>query len=263
MKEDEIIASGLLELYVTGSLSEEEIQKVEMAIGQFPKVQKEIESIEEGLMRFSESAVGEPSSDVWKRVSQTTSQNRPLSAQTTKRNWSSITGWAAAVLFFAGLTYLMVKNAQLKSDLRTIQTQNVVLTDKATQSETKLAEANNLLEIVRSKDYKPVNLPGNLEVAPDAYAMVYFNKEENIAYLDVKGLPNPPKGKVYQVWSLIMDPLTPRSIAVLDTFESSSSKFFKVENVPDPEAFGITLEPEGGSESPTLTQLYTLGMVSP
>ena len=60
-----------------------------------------------------------------------------------------------------------------------------------------------------------------------------------------------------------MDPLTPRSVGLLDNYESTNTKVFKLENIPDPEAFGITLEPEGGSESPTLTQLYTLGMVSP
>jgi hypothetical protein len=158
---------------------------------------------------------------------------------------------------------MMVKNAGLSSDLRSIQTQNVVLKEKSTRSEAQLAEANNLLEIIRSKDYKSVSLPGNIDVAPQAYATVYFNADDNTAYLDVKGLPAPPKGKVYQVWSLIMDPLTPRSIAVLDSFEESATKFFKVENVPHPEAFGITLEPEGGSESPTLSQLYTIGMVSP
>lgn len=263
MKEEEFISSGLLELYVTGSLSEVEIQEVERAMAQYPKVRQEVEAIEKGLMQLSES-IGEPlSKSVWQRISEITSGFRPLSAKSSSRNWNAISGWAAAILFFGGLTYMMVKNAELSSDLRSIQTQNVVLKEKSSQSETKLAEANNLLEIIRSQDFKPVSLPGNVAVAPQAYATVYFNENDNTAYLDVKGLPAPPKGKVYQVWSLIMDPLTPRSIAILDGFEESSTKFFKVENVPNPEAFGITLEPEGGSESPTLSQLYTLGMVTP
>lgn len=95
------------------------------------------------------------------------------------------------------------------------------------------------------------------------YVTVYYNKEENIAYIDAKGLPTPPEGKVYQVWSLIMDPLTPGSIGLLGDFENTENKFFKIENIPFPEAFGVTLEPEGGSESPILSQLYTLGMVAP
>ena len=51
------------------------------------------------------------------------------------------------------------------------------------------------LDIVRSKDFNAINLPGNVAVAPTAYATVYYNKDENIAYIDAKGLPKPPKGK--------------------------------------------------------------------
>ena len=35
-----------------------------------------------------------------------------------------------------------------------------------------------------------------------------------------------------------------------------------LENTNESQAFGITLEPEGGSETPTMNQLYTLGEVT-
>ena len=35
----------------------------------------------------------------------------------------------------------------------------------------------------------------------------------------------------------------------------------EVENVNEAQAFGITLEPAGGSAGPTMEQLYTLGKV--
>ena len=76
-----------------------------------------------------------------------------------------------------------------------------------------------------------------------------------------RGLPKPPKGKVYQVWSLKLDPLTPTSLGLLTENESQSSQIYKLDNSNTSEAFGITLEPEGGSESPTLEQLYVLGAV--
>ena len=158
---------------------------------------------------------------------------------------------------------MLIQNNELKSDLHTKNTQNVVLKKQISTSKTQLAEVTDLLEIVRSKDFKAITLPGNPDVSPDAYVTVYYNKEENIAYIDTKGLPTPSEGKVYQVWSLIMDPLTPSSIDLLGDFENTENKFFKIENIPFPEAFEITIEPEAGSESPTLSQLYTLGMVTP
>ncbi|MEL6812812.1 MAG: anti-sigma factor [Bacteroidota bacterium] len=263
MTEEEIIASGLLELYVTGSLSAEDSMEVEKAMAQFPSIKEEIEKIEATLIGLSEAGGQEASESVWKNISLATENIRTLHTAPKTRNWSSITGWAAAVIFMMGLGFMIKQNSDLKGKIRNINTKNVVLKERVLNSEIELAEATDLLEIVRSKDYKSVTLPGNQAVAPEAYATVYYNEDTHVAYIDAKGLPSPPAGKVYQVWSLKMNPLTPSSIGLLEDMETSERAFFKVENVPSPEAFGITLEPEGGSESPTLDQLYTLGMVSP
>ncbi|MNX49638.1 hypothetical protein D3C86_802440 [compost metagenome] len=55
--------------------------------------------------------------------------------------------------------------------------------------------------------------------------------------------------------------LTPTSIGLLSDFEGNSNKIFAVDRTNEAEAFGITLEPAGGSLTPTMTQLYTLGKV--
>jgi anti-sigma-K factor RskA len=81
-------------------------------------------------------------------------------------------------------------------------------------------------------------------------------------YVDATGLPEPPQGMVYQVWSLKLKPaLTPTSIGLLDNFTQDNNRIFTVSNTSDAEAFGITLEPTGGSTTPTMEQLYTLGKV--
>lgn len=263
MNEEEIIESGLLELYVIGSISQEDKKIVEDAIGDFPSVVSEIEQIENALIKLSEVAIPQVPESVWHKISNSIQGVRPLGSSSRKSNWTAITGWAAAVLCFAGLFWMMKENSELKERVRKTTTEKVVLQDQVETTENSLAETTELLEMVRSKDFQAINLPGNVAVAPQAYATVYFNAEENIAYIDAKGLPSPPEGKVYQVWSLKMDPLTPSSIGLLDAFDANESKFFRVENIPSPEAFGITLEPEGGSESPTLEQLYTLGLVQP
>ncbi len=55
--------------------------------------------------------------------------------------------------------------------------------------------------------------------------------------------------------------LTPTSIGLLVDFKGNNSKVFAVDKTSGAEAFGITLEPAGGSASPTMEQLYTLGKV--
>jgi anti-sigma-K factor RskA len=66
---------------------------------------------------------------------------------------------------------------------------------------------------------------------------------------------------VYQVWALKLNPLTPTSIGLLENFSSENQKLFAVDNANKAEAFGITLEPAGGSKTPTMERLYTLGKV--
>ena len=66
----------------------------------------------------------------------------------------------------------------------------------------------------------------------------------------------------YQVWSLTLDPLTPTSVGLLEDFIDDDNKVFAFVNPNESQAFGITLEPAGGSEFPTLEQLYVLGIIS-
>ncbi|MCH9659345.1 MAG: anti-sigma factor [Bacteroidetes bacterium] len=265
MTKEEIIASGLLELYVTGSLTAQEIETVEDAIKRDPSLVDEIETIEASFIHLSET-VGTPVSETnWHRIKAEIKRIRPLHSSQSDigRNWGAMTGWAAAILCFAGVFWMIKQNNDLRQDLRHSNTQNSILKETVESNGVEFAEVTSLLNMIRSKDFKAINLPGNVSVSPTAYATVYFNEKTMEAYIDAKGLPVPPEGKVYQVWSLKMDPLTPRSIGLLESFAATESKFFKIENIPTPEAFGITLEPEGGSESPSLDQLYTLGTVTP
>jgi hypothetical protein len=69
------------------------------------------------------------------------------------------------------------------------------------QTETSLA-------VVRDTKNTVVALGGQA-VAPTSSAKVYWNKETEVVYIDAAGLPEPPKGMVYQVWALKLNPLTP------------------------------------------------------
>ncbi|HPF12409.1 MAG TPA: anti-sigma factor [Flavobacteriaceae bacterium] len=263
MEMEEIITSGQLELYVTGSLSQREAMKVEELLQQYPEVKKEVEAIEKSLIGITENKNISIPPAVWENILARIKGVRTLPPPPKGSSWSSYVGWAAAVVFLGGIFWMLFQNNKLSDQVQLTTIENIQLEEKVSDTENSLAQSEALLDILRSKDYKTITLPGNQAVAPQSYAKVYYSAKEKIAYVDARGLPEPPNGKVYQVWSLIMDPLTPRSVGLLEGYETSSTKVFKLENIPDPEAFGITLEPKGGSESPTLTQLYTLGMVSP
>ena len=107
-----------------------------------------------------------------------------------------------------------------------------------------------------------VILLGGQAIAPTAKAKIYWNKTSQIVFVDAAGLPDPPAGMEYQIWSLKLTPtLVPTSLGTLAEFKTNDSKIFAVASTAAAEGFGITLEPTGGSPTPTMEQLYTLGKV--
>ncbi len=263
MNPEEIIASGNLELYVCGALATEEAKEVEEAIATHPEIKREIELIEESLLHLAETVAPPVEAMTWTYILNSIRNVKDIGdSKVRSLNWPAITGWAAAILFMGGIMWMLKQTNELNNSLQITTTENTVLKEEKSTVESQLAENNKTLEILRSKDYQAYTLPGNQAVAPEAFAKVYFNKKENVAYIDVKGLPAPPRGKVYQVWSLKMEPLTPTSVGLIDPENNAGEGLYKFINFPAPEAFGITLEPEGGSETPTLSQLYTLGMIT-
>ncbi|MCG2418316.1 anti-sigma factor [Aequorivita sp. F47161] len=263
MNPEEIIASGKLEMYVCGALPEDEALEIEKAVNQFPEVKRELELIEKSLLHLAEAVAPPVQAMTWSYILERIRKTGNTGSTKVRAiNWPAITGWAAAILFMGGIMWMLKQTNDLNKSLKVTTIENNTLREEKSKAENQLAENAEVLEVLRSKDYQAYTLPGNQAVAPDAFAKVFLNKKENVAYIDVKGLPTPPRGKVYQVWSLKMEPLTPTSVGLIDADNKIGEGIYKFVNFPDPEAFGITLEPEGGSETPTLSQLYTLGMIT-
>ena len=173
----------------------------------------------------------------------------------------SYMGWAASILLAVGLFWMYQQNQELKSNIEVVEKQNVDLEQQIADTDSSLEQTQELLNTLRDKNISVIPLGGQ-DVSPTSYAKAYWNKQEEKVFIDAKGLPEPPDGFVYQVWSLKLSPLTPTSMGLLEDFATDENKVFALNNPNDSEAFGITLEPAGGSESPTLEQLYTLGVVN-
>lgn len=255
------IASGILELYVAGKLSEEENQTVYELLKQYPELLQEVLEIEAAVVKLT--AAASPNTVDFKSFKDQlkTTNTKVVNIKPSKTNWISYSGWAASVLLAAGLLWTLNDTKHLKSDLQTVEIKNQYLEVQIEAAKTNLAAAKNLLNVIRDKDILAVPLGGQGDYAA-TYSKVYWNKKDNTIYLDAQGLPDAPEGKVWQVWSLTLNPLTPTSLGTIDDFNTDDNKIFAIANANESQAFGITLEPEGGSESPTMEQLYTLGIVA-
>ena len=265
MDTQEYISSGILELYVYGALTEAESYEVSQALKEHPEIRKEVEEIELALQRLSSAAAPYNPEALLASIKQklTDKGERGVIKMETKSTtpWVSYIGWAASILLLAGLFFLFEDNNDLREQLNSEQVRSAQMEQQIADAREDANKSEELLAVLRDKNISKVQLQGQAGF-PEAYAAIYWNKQENKAYIDAKELPKPPRGKVYQVWSLKLNPLTPTSIGLLDQYEQDDNMIFELANANESQAFGITLEPEGGSESPTMEQLYVLGAVA-
>lgn len=260
---EEYIESGILELYIFGVLTEEENKEVQEMASRHPEVQAEILSIEKAIVNLSYSVSPHLSPEVYNRIRQELIDKHSgvVQMQPRRSSTTSYIGWAAAVILMFGLGIQYYKYNEATQEVQSASVQR----DKYQQMLASVTKENTqnekALSIVREKSNTVVTLEGQ-QAAPNAFAKVYVNDDKNQIYVDIAGLPKAPEGKVYQVWALMLNPITPTSIGVLDKNKVADSKgIIAVDNFEGAQAFGITLEPEGGSPSPTMEQLYTLGKV--
>ncbi len=262
METKEYIDSGILELYVYGLLNESENDEVTAMAFKHPEVKDEIIAIEKAIVNLSSSFSPFLSHSQFEKIkAQLELKHSKVITMKRGGNWSSYVGWAASVVLLIGIGFQYSKMNDDTTHLQTIEGQKNKLEQTVVTLETKNKATETVLNVVRDDNNTVVALGGQA-AAPTAKAKIYWNKQTQVVYVDASGLPEPPEGKVYQIWSLKLQPqLTPTSIGLLTNFQANTSKVFAVEKTSGAEAFGITLEPAGGSASPTMEQLYTLGKV--
>ncbi|MEP6803621.1 MAG: anti-sigma factor [Flavobacterium sp.] len=262
MEAQEYIDSGILELYVYGLLTETENLEIAEMAKKNPAMDEEIIAIERAIVALSSSFSPFHSVANFEKIkARLELKHGKVVEMKPASTWSQYVGWAAAVLLLLGLGYQTLELTKTKDAIATVGTEkNKIQRDFAyLDLQNKQTEKN--LNIVRDIKNTGVTLGGQA-VSPASFAKVYWNKETKTTYIDAAGLPKPPKGMVYQVWALKLSPvLTPTSIGLLSNFEGNNQKIFAVSQTDSAEAFGITLEPAGGSLTPTMEQLYTLGKV--
>lgn len=265
MNINEYIASGILELYIYGALPPEENLEVSKRLREYPEIEKEVEEIERALQQLG-TAVAPYNPEqllaaIKAKLSGKTASVPVIEVEPKRKtNWPAYIGFAASIVLLIGLFSVMSDNRSLRDSLQEVAIENVNMEQQIVDARENARKTKELLSVYRDRNLTKTDLMGQ-KAAPSAYAAVIWDKEENKAYIDAQGLPAPPKGKVYQVWSLTLNPLKPTSIGLLKNFVKDDNKIFILSNPNESQAFGITLEPTGGSDSPTMEQLYTLGTV--
>jgi anti-sigma-K factor RskA len=121
----------------------------------------------------------------------------------------------------------------------------------------KLQLTSSELAMITHHQTRRVNLQG-VKKSPKSAVLVFWNANTKEVLLKVADLPAPPSGHQYQLWAL--ENGKPIDAGILKV-GSDSLGVQKMKTINNAQAFAITLEPQGGSKSPTLDEMYVMGQI--
>lgn len=260
---EEIISSGLLELYAAGLASEKEAELVVQAIANYPEVAAEFAAIENSLQSHAFDNAVEPSAAVKEKLFAyiNTQDEKPLIKEFTPpakvvsifSQWKSIA--AAAIFLLIGSTamniFLYKKNATTNRSLADAQANINALEEKASEMESNW-------KLVQSKYSQPVALSG-MDVAPDAAAKVFWMKNTGEVFIDPSNLPEAPAGKQYHLWAIVGSKPVDAGVVLMDK-RGNKYSIQKMRTFGRVEAFAVSLEEAGNAvmEAPK-GAIYVMG----
>jgi len=271
----EYISSGILESYILGHASPEEAGILECVMKNNAEVKAAYEEAQKTFELLATAQAVTPPNDlkskIWDKIQleQNVEDEKPViplnsvepkaeiqQIETQERKIEKSNGWknfavAATVLFLVSIganLYWMSSQNEMKNELAVLksdkQSQNLAMQNL--EQKLKITSNPNMLKIVLA----------GVEKHPESNAVVYWDKTSKDVYLTANSLPKAPEGMQYQLWAIADG--KPVSAGM---YTDDKDAKIALANIPSAQAFAITLEKEGGSEIPTMENMYVMGGV--
>ncbi len=264
MNAAELIASGLLEAHVLGEGSSEERALVERMAASDHSVKTELDAIELALKQYAFATAVEPPvrvrASILSAIGAEGSKVIPMTAPKAgvgSRTW--MVAAAVIALLCSGAANFLLYNRlhQVNDRLADLENERAVMADQMQVQQTSMKQTQDQLAVVFDPNKHIVPLAGQV-IEPKAAARIFMDPATSEVYIDVLSLPKPPTGKQYQLWAQVDGKMV--DAGMLDVADNGE-QLQRMKTMPNATAFGVTLENAGGSQVPTLTELYLFGQV--
>lgn len=285
MDAQKVISSGIIELYVAGMATEQEVRELEAAMLQSPEVLAAVEEYRRSLEYYVAAQVLPPDHAIKDSLlNQINNLEASGSAQTfmsstlpghpkatlmeetlipeKRLSWKVVA--AAAFILLIGSIIMNFFYYKKWKDFREYKDkyQALLLSQNSIMStndkyKARLEELEQTLNVMEDPAVLKVNMPGT-KLKPDAVATVFWNTQNKQVYLKVNNLPEPAAGKQYQLWAIVDG--KPVDMGVFEM--GDTAKLLQKMKVTDKvQMFAVTLENKGGAAQPTLEQMYVAGKI--
>lgn len=268
------IESGKLELFLLGELSDREREEVLALAKQHPEIQKELDEIEEAMLAFDQASAPIPSAGLKEKIMADLEKDfapvkelKPTVAPEETGKVVKISPWkpfavAASIVavIASGLAiYFASKFHETEEQFLALVQEQEVLADNLNQVKLQYEETDSRLDRLVAGDFKRVEMKGEaFDMQKDAKVDVFWDQGQQEVFIAVNKLNSLGGEYDYQLWAI--GPDGPVGIGLVNPGERFTLQ--QMQAVAEAGAFAITIEPKGGSQSPTLEKLVVLGEVA-
>ncbi len=250
MSAQEIISSGILELYCTGLTSAAETAEVEQWARQYPEVAAEIASIQAGLEGYARMHAIEPSvsvkENVFAAINERTSAPVVAIDKAPVRSISPAWKYAAAasVLLLLGSLYV---NYLLYDKYEKASTGLEVAQAELKNKNDMMTEMGDAMKIMGDMHATPMAVK-SIDSTSDMGTRMYWMKNTNEVYIDPTNLPKAPTGKQYEFWAIVDG--APVNAGVINEVINGKKVYLqKMKSFGSVQAFAISMEDAGSAKA--------------
>lgn len=281
------IASGVLELYVSGALSDQEMREVEHMAQLYPEVKQELDEIEASFFDLANNLHGGPRASLKDELLRNVKlqsvgqkiQPKEIKApvvenvapaqeeakivalnenkNTTNYKFAFAASLALLIASLAGLSITWVNYGNAQEELSNLKVRLEETTTQYASLNTSYEENKKVMESLRSPMVMKLPLAGQA-ISPQSQAMVHWDKASKKVMVDPMNLPATDDLHDYQLWAIVDG--KPVDLGVFSP-GNNDMNMFEMKSVDAPQAFAITLERKGGSVNPTMEQMYVMGKI--
>ena len=164
--------------------------------------------------------------------------------------------WLAAAASLALAAGLTIYTVQLRTRITTLEGELREARDRAAATERQMADAQRAaagaqasVAVLTAPDVARIDLAGQT-VAPQASARAFWSRSRGMVFT-ASNLPPLPAGRTYQLWVVTAQAPISAGLLTPDGSGNVSETFSTPQDLPQPVAMAVTIEPAGGVPAPT------------
>ena len=251
MTTKEYIASGKLEMYVLGHLSEQENIEIAKLSREDSELNLEIQKIESAIIELTSAVSPTLSSEMMDAIISAQSPSFAKLEKKKRTNWAAILGWTSALLLLLTAAYFGNENFGLMENQSKNQKEKSIIVVEMDSIKSAGVRNERIVELLRLPATQKHILESE-DNSTDVTATLFYNHNHLTAILDLSQLPILGAGEVYQLWTVTPteENLLFKSIFINDGLKETTNNLYLLDSITA-DSFVLSIETSSNALEPS------------